>query len=152
MSITQVHEFMKKSGQTISNNILEINDENIDLWQLRADLILEEAHELQEAIDNRDLTEAIDALGDISYVLDGAFLSTGIDKKTVVDEVHRSNMTKFPLTEDIAEQSVNFYSKQGRNCHYENKGGYFVIKDSTTSKILKSIEWNEPNFKRLLNE
>jgi len=62
----------------------------------RLQLIVEEAGELAEALAERDLVETFDALVDLSYVVDGAYLSFGMGgvKAAGVAEVHRSNMTK----------------------------------------------------------
>ena len=61
---------------------------------LRQRLIDEEVNELHDAIANGDIVEVADALGDILYVTLGACLVFGIDPVAVVNEIHRSNMTK----------------------------------------------------------
>lgn len=64
--------------------------------QLRINLLQEELNELKEALENNDPLETLDALIDLQYVLDGAFLSFGLQavKQVAFDEVHRSNMSK----------------------------------------------------------
>lgn len=64
--------------------------------QLRINLLQEELNELKEALENNDPLETLDALIDLQYVLDGAFLSFGMQavKQIAFDEVHRSNMSK----------------------------------------------------------
>lgn len=64
--------------------------------QLRINLLQEELNELKEALDNNDPLETLDALIDLQYVLDGAFLSFGLQavKMAAFEEVHRSNMSK----------------------------------------------------------
>lgn len=64
--------------------------------QLRINLLQEELDELKEALDNHDPLETLDALIDLQYVLDGAFLSFGLAgvKQAAFEEVHRSNMSK----------------------------------------------------------
>jgi predicted HAD superfamily Cof-like phosphohydrolase len=41
-----------------------------------------------------NIVEAVDALADISYVVDGFAIELGVDLDAVIDEVHASNMTK----------------------------------------------------------
>lgn len=67
---------------------------------LRINLLQEELNELKEALANNDSLETLDALIDLQYVLDGAFLSFGLQavKEAAFSEVHRSNMSK--LDED----------------------------------------------------
>lgn len=62
----------------------------------RIDLLQEELNELKEAIADTDKVKALDALLDIQYVLDGAFLALGYTdlKQVGIEEVHRSNMSK----------------------------------------------------------
>lgn len=64
--------------------------------QLRINLLQEELDELKEALQNDDMQETLDALIDLQYVLDGAFLSFGLQgvKSAAFEEVHRSNMSK----------------------------------------------------------
>lgn len=64
--------------------------------QLRINLLAEELDELKEALANNDPIETLDALIDLQYVLDGAFLSFGMQdmKMPAFEEVHRSNMSK----------------------------------------------------------
>ena len=64
--------------------------------ELRINLLQEELDELKEALENDDMVETLDALIDLQYVLDGAFLSFGLQnqKMEAFNEVHRSNMSK----------------------------------------------------------
>ena len=61
---------------------------------LRINLIQEELDEFIEAISNKDLKEAADALTDILYVTYGAGHAFGINLDNCFDEVQRSNMSK----------------------------------------------------------
>ncbi|MCB9991400.1 MAG: nucleoside triphosphate pyrophosphohydrolase family protein [Rhodospirillales bacterium] len=72
----------------------DISDEKTN--RLRINLIAEELDELKEALADGDIVEVLDALTDLQYVLDGAYLSFGLQhlKHTAFDEVHRSNMSK----------------------------------------------------------
>jgi predicted HAD superfamily Cof-like phosphohydrolase len=63
---------------------------------LRLALIEEEAAELREAVEAGDLVAVLDALCDLQYVVDGAFLEFGLHgvKHDAMAEVHGSNMSK----------------------------------------------------------
>jgi predicted HAD superfamily Cof-like phosphohydrolase len=93
-TLEQVREFHKTSG-------LAINDkptiDNNDLNALRISLLREEFDELIQALHKRNKEDVLDALVDLQYVLDGAFLSFGFGnvKGAAFAEVHRSNMSKF---------------------------------------------------------
>lgn len=62
--------------------------------QLRVDLIQEELDEFSEALADGDMVSAIDALGDLAYVVFGAAEAMGVELAPFVAEIHRSNMTK----------------------------------------------------------
>lgn len=87
----KVEEFHRVFG-------LPINEKNPSeaLLNLREDLIKEEVQELFEARTDSgiDLVEAADALGDIVYLCYGYAVVLGIDLDKVLNEVHRSNMSK----------------------------------------------------------
>lgn len=63
---------------------------------LQMDLIAEEYCELEAAYENGDLIECADALTDSLYVLIGMFNRFGLGDRIsiLLDEVHRSNMSK----------------------------------------------------------
>lgn len=86
----QVREFHK----TYSQPIRTIPTINVPERKLRLDLILEEVKELQDALEADDIVEVADALGDIAYVVFGAALTFGIPLDEIIDEIHRSNMSK----------------------------------------------------------
>lgn len=87
----QVREFHEVFGCDISPYVTAGTEE---LRDLRADLIVEESEELLEAMYEADPVGMADALGDLLYVTYGAALAFGIDLDAVVDEIHRSNMSK----------------------------------------------------------
>ncbi len=92
-TLDQVQEFHETYGLPVENEQTCGNDQT---KQLRINLLQEELNELKEALENDDLIETLDALIDLQYVLDGAFLSFGMQdvKMEAFNEVHRSNMSK----------------------------------------------------------
>lgn len=92
-TLDQVQEFHETYGLPVKNSPT-ISDEKTNA--LRINLLAEELEELKEALEQGDLVETLDALIDLQYVLDGAFLSFGMQslKTPAFDEVHRSNMSK----------------------------------------------------------
>lgn len=92
-TLEQVREFHETYGAAI-NDEPHISDK--DLNAFRISLLQEELDELKEALADNDPIETLDALIDIQYVLDGAFLSLGFHdvKMAAFSEVQRSNMSK----------------------------------------------------------
>lgn len=73
---------------------------------LRKRLVKEETGELIDALDERDLIEAADGIGDALYVIYGTAVSLGIDAHAIMAEVHRSNMTKYGGGKDEGGKSI----------------------------------------------
>lgn len=61
---------------------------------LRVRLLREEVCEYETAVSAGDVVELADGLADIVYVVYGTALAHGIDLDAVLEEVHRSNMSK----------------------------------------------------------
>jgi hypothetical protein len=74
------------------------------------DLLEEELRELGEALEERDPVAVLDALTDLQYVLDGAYLALGFHayKGDALLEVHRSNMSK------LGENGRPIYREDGK--------------------------------------
>ncbi len=92
-TLDQVQEFHETYGLPVRDEV-DLSCEQTKA--LRINLLQEELDELKEALANNDPQETLDALIDLQYVLDGAFLSFGLQavKDLAFDEVHRSNMSK----------------------------------------------------------
>lgn len=95
--------------------------------QMRVALLVEEVKELEQALTDANMVEVLDALTDIQYVLDGAYLAFGLQelKQPAFDEVQRSNMSKL--------------TKEGKVLYRED------------GKILKSDQYSPPNLKSILD-
>jgi predicted HAD superfamily Cof-like phosphohydrolase len=92
-TLDRVREFHEAYGLPVAHEP-KIADEKVN--GLRVELLREELEELTVALKDRDLTEVLDALTDLQYVLDGAYLSFGLHslKEKAFAEVHRANMSK----------------------------------------------------------
>lgn len=88
-----VRNFHQKFGHPISSKP-NISDKALN--DLRVSLLREELDELSEALNKGDTVGVLDALTDLQYVLDGAYLAFGLHnlKSAATAEVHRSNMSK----------------------------------------------------------
>lgn len=93
---------------------------------LRFNLMKEENEEYWEAVQNNDLVEIADALGDMLYILCGTILEHGLQHKIVAvfDEIQRSNMSK------LDEDGKPIYREDG--------------------KVMKGPNYFKPNFEDIL--
>jgi predicted HAD superfamily Cof-like phosphohydrolase len=93
---------------------------------LRYELMKEENEEYLEAVQNNDIVEIADALGDMLYILCGTILEHGLQHKieAVFDEIQRSNMSK------LGEDGKPIYREDG--------------------KVMKGPNYFKPNFEAIL--
>ncbi|MBF4469871.1 MULTISPECIES: pyrophosphohydrolase domain-containing protein [Flavobacterium] len=93
---------------------------------LRYNLMKEENEEYLEAVQNNDLVEIADALGDMMYILCGTIIEHGLQHKIeeVFDEIQRSNMSK------LGEDGNPIYREDG--------------------KVMKGPNYFKPDFSKLL--
>jgi predicted HAD superfamily Cof-like phosphohydrolase len=105
--INKVEEFHNAFG--IENADSPTNVE-VETYELRTELIMEETREYLEACQEGNLTEIADALGDQLYIIFGTILKHGLQDKIeeVFNEIHRSNMSK------LGEDGKPIYRKDGK--------------------------------------
>lgn len=98
------------------------NDKSI----LRYNLMKEENEEYLQAVQDNDLTEIADALGDMLYILCGTIIEHGLQDKieAIFDEIQNSNMSK------LGTDGVPIYREDG--------------------KVIKGPNYVKPNFKDIL--
>ena len=157
----KVQEFNKVFGVPRTEKLYKnVFDDNQKLVKLRLDLIKEEVGELEEAIQNKDMKEVIDALSDILYVVYGAGDSFGIDLDHTFDMVHSSNMSKSCNNEELAIKTVEDYQQKydAGNSPYDSpayrfdeESGLYIVYNKSSGKILKSIEYNAVNFDSIVD-
>jgi len=69
-----------------------------DRHKLRVDMLKEEVDELELApFGKRPLVDAVDAYADLIYLAIGGLVELGVDPGPVLEEVHRSNMSKLGI-------------------------------------------------------
>jgi predicted HAD superfamily Cof-like phosphohydrolase len=95
---------------------------------LRYNLMKEENEEYLEAVQNNDLIEIADALGDMMYILCGTIIEHGLQHKieAIFDEIQRSNMSK------LDELGNPIYRDDG--------------------KVMKGSNYFKPDFSKILEE
>ena len=95
---------------------------------LRYNLMKVENEEYLEAVQNNDLIEIADALGDMMYILCGTIIEHGLQHKIeeVFDEIQRSNMSK------LGENGKPIYREDG--------------------KVMKGPNYFKPDFSKILGE
>ncbi|NDI98044.1 nucleoside triphosphate pyrophosphohydrolase family protein [Flavobacterium sp. LaA7.5] len=121
-----VKEFHTAFGLGVSHTTKGTLGENVNM--LRYNLMKEENEEYLEAVQNDDIVEIADALGDMLYILCGTILEHGLQHKieAVFDEIQRSNMSKL----DVDGKPI--YREDG--------------------KVMKGPDYFKPDFTAILQE
>lgn len=124
IQLDAVKQFHTSFGLGISEIPKNCLGENVNL--LRYNLMKEENEEYLEAVNNKDITEIADALGDMLYILCGTILEHGLQYKIeeVFNEIQRSNMSK------LGENGLPIYREDG--------------------KVMKGPHYFKPNFTEIL--
>lgn len=153
----KVIEFNKAFGvKTNTTPQLDIFDKDPELVQLKLDLILEEVDEFKQAIKDKNFTEIMDSISDSMYVFLGAATAFGFDADKAFDLVHKSNMSKLCVTEDIAIESVRRYKEEVPQRYdspayrKSDDGIHWIVYNTSSNKILKSYLYTPVNFSELL--
>lgn len=123
--LEQVAIFQKTFNQQVEEAPTLIRK---DVAELRFRLMKEENEEYLEAVENDDMVEIADALGDMLYVLCGTILEHGMQHKIeeIFEEIQKSNMSK------LDENGKPIFREDG--------------------KILKGSGFFNPDIKRILRE
>jgi hypothetical protein len=116
---------------------------------LEYNMLKEEVLEYLEASIAGEEVKQKDALADIMVVLWGTILKHGWENTffKVLQEVCKSNLTKFCETADEANETVRKYLVEGIDTHMEFNDQYqvYVIKD-IDGKIRKGINFHLPQI------
>lgn len=99
MAMSDYWQVAREQGELLKVHAQEAReggDEEGCLLLIRLQLIQEELAELAEAMLEGSTVGCLDALTDMTYVVDGTYLTTGLGhyKLAALAEVHRSNMSK----------------------------------------------------------
>ena len=123
--LKSVKKFHEAFGVKISNKpTLELSK---DILKLRHSLMQEENNEYLKAVEEKNLIEVADALGDMLYILCGTILTHGFQNliEDIFDEIQSSNMSK------LGDDGKPIYRNDG--------------------KVLKGPNYKKPNIKKIIN-
>ena len=148
-----VAQFMSAFGQTVREKPIIPSDEEVNL---RIMLIEEEFEELQQAFVDQSKIEVADAIGDLLYVIYGTAITCGMDAGKIFHEIHRSNMSKFWKSHEVATllnrdaQEIFQYidEKPLENDEYKAKRiskAHWVVTNKE-GKIIKSPSYSEADI------
>lgn len=119
----KIEEFQFRFGQPINEYPVLLPAKDA---LLRFKLMVEENEEYLEAVQNNDMVEVADALGDMLYILGGTIVNHGMQHiiERVFNEIHASNMSK------LGEDGKPIFREDG--------------------KVMKGPNFFQPNLKQFL--
>ena len=132
---------------------------DISLRKLYTDITKEETNELYSAIAANDLTEICDGIYDSLHTITQLALMHGLNVNDITRAGYISNMSKFCKTRQEALDTVIAYelgkhpNKMGVHMAttFELVGELYVVKRTTDNKVMKSINFKEPDFSFIIN-
>lgn len=90
-----------------------------------------------------DLPKFIDGLGDLNYVVEGAFQAFGVNSEIVGSVIHRANMTKSSPCANCGGYGVTQILGEGcRNC----RGTGRIVKKRADGKVEKPSSFQPPDI------
>ena len=121
-------------------------------WQFVIDFVKEELEEYEQACNNGDIVEILDALCAIAYVsLGNGTMLHGLKDKIwpAYQEVQASNLSKACQSQEEARLTVEKRSKeQGEPCHWEEVSDMYIVYRTRDRKVMKSINYFRPDLEK----
>jgi hypothetical protein len=151
--VDEVEEFNSIFGKP--NNYEPVIPSDRKLTDFVVNFIKEETEELQQAIDEKNIVEVLDAICDLLYVAVGnATMVFGLKDKLLpaYAEVQASNLSKSCSTEEEAKETVRVRSMSHGPCHYKQVGNRFVVYRTEDDKVMKSINYFPPNLEQFFTQ
>jgi predicted HAD superfamily Cof-like phosphohydrolase len=147
--IEQVKEFHEVFNHAVSPMPVLLTSKDI---KTRLNLIKEEVQELEDALNDLDIVEVLDALCDINYVVNGTILACGLQDvfTKAFDEVHRSNMSKAHDTYEEAHITMSYYRSKGVECNEKLIQNKWIVYRTEDNKILKNINYSLANLRQFI--
>lgn len=141
--------FNKIAGK-LNENIL-LADSNF-MWediQNSAARVLEEAKELEEAANNKDLTEVLDGVVDVLYTIyhtQELLEMLGVDVEGACKEICENNLSKFPKDMPVALDTVKHYEDEGVAVQAGQYEDSYIIKRNPDNKVMKPVGYISPDI------
>ena len=119
-------------------------------------MLLDKVKAIDESkiVGHKNLTEALDALADIDYVVNGTVLEFGLQEvfDRACNEVHSSNMTKACSSIEEAELTkLKIEKEKGFECIIVAKDSKFIVYRNSDFKLLKSINYKPANLGKFIS-
>lgn len=104
------------------------------------------AIELLPSQEDNSFSRVVEVLSNLSKQLN-------VDFHDLVQEIYNSNMSKLCKDEQTAQETVENYKKKGVETYYKTcttDSSKYIVYRSEDNKVLKSVDFVEPNIKKLL--
>lgn len=133
------YQMVKQFHETYGAPIAKLPVRKIDNFDLRLNLLLEEASEYTEARAKDDFIEQVDALADIVYVAYGAALTHGIPEDEFI-EIYGYPTTETNFTQEIIRYGKNVNKDHSVHTHLHRYTGVSSVPVvSDIAAAIKSI-------------
>jgi len=145
--LEKIEEWSKIFGLPIGEKPQIPSDKEVEFC---LSLIEEELAELKEALAAKNLEGVCDATGDLVWVVVRLKLHFGLDPDKIMKAVSESNFSKADYYEQDAFGTFEKYRMVGVEVVQKQVGNAILTYRKSDGKLLKSINFQEPNFKECL--
>lgn len=144
-----------KFNQRVGKMPLAIHNEKEAIWKAlkdQAERLVEEAQEVLDGVNNRDINEVLDGVVDTWYVrewMDDMLSALGIDVEASKHEVCMNNLNKITENVDEAYEAATEYG----NCFvytYHGKNNYYSVLREGDRKVMKLKTHIPPNLDQFI--
>lgn len=160
MSYQKYTKEVKNWNNIMGNGPSKNHQETVVKLKRQIKFVVEETLEMQEAADEDDIIEILDALQDLRFVSDQVAVyleSLGIDLEGSWNEVVRSNNSKFTDDPFVITSSQRSFTNVGIPTDieqtFDSEGKIvYIIKRRKDGKVLKPLCFTQPNLKPFVPE
>lgn len=149
-------EVVDKFNRVTGNPPVGIDGDVEAFWRQiksQAEFVLEEAKELLEAIEERDIVECLDGHLDVRYLneyVETLLEEAGVNTRDGFYRVAANNSSKYTKSYIKARDSQDMYKEQGIDCYIlevEDEGDfYYTVKRSKDGKVMKLRDHTPPDL------
>jgi len=151
----QIREFMSSTGILGALDYTDKTTLCCDLEDL-VPLLQEELDEFQEAVNQRDVVETVDAVVDLMYFLQQAVIKlelAGVNIVECCNEVCLNNQLKYTTSYELAEGWLDGTPNRYVDENVAEDGvTYYCVKDLDTHKVKKYNNFPSPDLKQHIPE
>ena len=143
-------------NQFVGKNPLDLHNDKEKIWEAlkqQAERLVEEANEVLDGVNNRDINEVLDGVVDTWYVrewMDDMLEALTINVDGAKHEVCMNNLSKITRDEDVANKTSESYGNTFVYSYFTPTETYFSVLRNDDRKVVKLKTHVPPNLNQFI--